>query len=196
MNPEEQQATLDDIRRRMEADRAAKKRRKKAEPEPTVEPEPETVPEPEPTVEPEPEPEPEPIPEPIPEDVPEPEEEQEIYMEVQPRTKVVYRMGGNGPVPIEVTVEEPSVDLKSILTRILSVEKGKRSIPTLVSYTSRSTDTKRYVIIDVNYIVLDDAWTVYCEYDTDPEKFLGMVYDILDIAVPRMYRGVAPLSLE
>lgn len=192
MNPEEQQATLDDIRRRMEADRAAKKRRKKAEPapepEPTVGPEPETVPEPEPIVEPEPEPEPE--------DTPEPEEEQETYMEVQPRTKIVYRMGGNGPVPIEVTVEEPSVDLKSILTRILSVEKGKRSIPTLVSYTSRSTDTKRYVIIDVNYIVLDDAWTVYCEYDTDPEKFLGMVYDILDIAVPRMYRGVAPLSLE
>lgn len=194
MNPEEQQATLDDIRRRMEADRAAKKRRKKAEPEPTVEPEPETVPEPEPIVE----PEPEPIPEPIPEDVPEPEDEpeEEIYMEVQPRKEVVYRMGKNGPEPIEVAVEEPSVDLKSMLTRILSVEKGKRSIPTLVSYTSRSTDTKRYVIIDVNYIVLDDAWTVYCEYDTDPEKFLGMVYDILDIAVPRMYRGVAPLSLE
>ena len=182
MNPEEQQATLDDIRRRMEADRAAKKRRKKAEPEPIVEPEPE----------------PEPIPEPIPEDVSEPkdEPEEEIYMEVQPRKEVVYRMGRNGPEPIEVAVEEPSVDLKSMLTRILSVEKGKRSIPTLVSYTSRSTDTKRFVIIDVNYMVLDDAWTVYCEYDTDPEKFLGMVYDILDIAVPRMYRGVAPLSLE
>lgn len=93
--------------------------------------------------------------------------------------------------------ESPSEDIYEELVRILSPQKGKRGVPTLVGFESTYARAKRYVIIDINDNLLNDAYRCWRDHDAgDDEAFLDMVYKITRTEVPRMYRTVAFLDLK
>lgn len=88
-------------------------------------------------------------------------------------------------------------DLMDRLTYILDVQRGKRTVPTLVSFSV--TGGIRYVIVDVNVNLVEDAWKEYKADRRDksnPEEFMDMLYKILHTSIPRMYRAVAPIHLK
>lgn len=89
-------------------------------------------------------------------------------------------------------------DLKAGLSSILCVKKGKRDVPTLIMYHSAYARADRYVIVDINNNLLEDAWRFYKANapDKDPEVFLATVYEICRHEVPRMYRAVGTLKLD
>ena len=79
----------------------------------------------------------------------------------------------------------------------LDVPKGKRAVPTLVSYRNVWTGEKRFLIIDVPEPVLRTAWDEwrFATGGTDPEVFIGDVCSVLETDYPRLYRNVVPLDL-
>ena len=94
------------------------------------------------------------------------------------------------------TVPSPQAG-KDVLRRVLDVPKGKRAVPTLVSYRNVWTGEKRFLIIDVPEPVLRTAWDEWkaATGQTDPEVFIGDVCSVLDTDYPRLYRNVVPLDL-
>lgn len=93
--------------------------------------------------------------------------------------------------------DAPSEGIYEELVRILSPQKGKRGVPTLVGFESTYARAKRYVIIDINDNLLKDAYRCWKDHDAgDDEMFLDMVYKITRTEVPRMYRTVAFLDLK
>ena len=94
------------------------------------------------------------------------------------------------------TVPSPQAG-KDVLRRVLDVPKGKRAVPTLVSYRNVWTGEKRFLIIDVPEPVLRTAWGEWraATGQTDPEVFIGDVCSVLDTDYPRLYRNVVPLDL-
>ena len=94
------------------------------------------------------------------------------------------------------TVPSPQAG-KDVLRRVLDVPKGKRAVPTLVSYRNVWTGEKRFLIIDVPEPVLRTAWSEWkaATGQTDPEVFIGDVCSVLDTDYPRLYRNVVPLDL-
>ena len=94
------------------------------------------------------------------------------------------------------TVPSPQAG-KDVLRRVLDVPKGKRAVPTLVSYRNVWTGEKRFLIIDVPEPVLRTAWDEwrFATGGTDPEVFIGDVCSVLETDYPRLYRNVVPLDL-
>ena len=104
------------------------------------------------------------------------------------------------PMTPTVTSPAPAFDPASgrdVLRRVLDVPKGKRAVPTLVSYRNVWTGEKRFLIIDVPEPVLRTAWDEwrFATGGTDPEVFIGDVCSVLETDYPRLYRNVVPLDL-
>ena len=102
------------------------------------------------------------------------------------------------PMTPTVTADEVTpTSGRDVLRRVLDVPKGKRDVPTLISYRNQWTGVKRHLIIDVAEPVLRTAWDEWrtCTGQTDPEVFIGDVCAVLDTDYPRMYRTVVPLDL-
>ena len=104
------------------------------------------------------------------------------------------------PMTPTVTSPAPAFDPASgrdVLRRVLDVPKGKRAVPTLVSYRNVWTGEKRFLIIDVPEPVLRTAWDEWrsATGGTDPEVFIGDVCSVLETDYPRLYRNVVPLDL-
>lgn len=103
--------------------------------------------------------------------------------------------------PMTPTVTSPESAVpengRDVLRRVLDVPKGKRDVPTLISYRNQWTGVKRHLIIDVAEPILRTAWDEWrtCTGQTDPEIFIGDVCAVLDTDYPRMYRTVVPLDL-
>ena len=89
-------------------------------------------------------------------------------------------------------------DIMHELRTILNVQRGKRAVPSYVTFFSVRSNAYRHVIIDVTDSIIEEAWLKYQEMApaVDEEEFLGMVYSILEVDVPRMYRAVAPVVLK
>ena len=97
-----------------------------------------------------------------------------------------------------VTVDEVTpTSGREVLLGVLNAPKGKRAVPTLVSYNNVWTGERRYLIIDVSEPLLRTAWDRWraATGQTDPEVFIGDVCHVLDTDYPRMYRTVVPLDL-
>lgn len=104
------------------------------------------------------------------------------------------------PMTPTVTSPAPAFDPASgrdVLRRVLDVPKGKRAVPTLMSYRNVWTGEKRFLIIDVPEPVLRTAWDEwrFATGGTDPEVFIGDVCSVLETDYPRLYRNVVPLDL-
>ena len=104
------------------------------------------------------------------------------------------------PMTPTITSPAPAFDPASgrdVLRRVLDVPKGKRAVPTLVSYRNVWTGEKRFLIIDVPEPVLRTAWDEwrFATGGTDPEVFIGDVCSVLETDYPRLYRNVVPLDL-
>lgn len=115
------------------------------------------------------------------------------------------------PEPTSITVTEPMPEStptitmdapapetgREVLRRVLDVPKGKRAVPTLLSYRNVWTGEKRFIIIDVPEPVLRTAWSAWREAtgQNDPEVFIGDVCSVLETDYPRLYRNVVPLEL-
>ena len=100
------------------------------------------------------------------------------------------------PMTPTVTSSE-SMNGRDVLRRVLDVPKGKRAVPTLLSYRNVWTGEKRFLIIDVPEPVLRTAWSAWRETtgQNDPEVFIGDVCSVLETDYPRLYRNVVPLEL-
>lgn len=106
--------------------------------------------------------------------------------------------------PCESTLTETFSDLSPLdtdvyreMAEILSPQKGKRAVPTLVGFESQSAQARRYIIIDVNNVLLEEAYACWKGHGgTDDELFLDNVYRITRNEVPRMFRTVAFLDLK
>lgn len=95
------------------------------------------------------------------------------------------------------SVENPS--LEAVLTEILNVPKGKRAVPTFVTFYAARSNAQRHVIVDVVDSVIEEAWAKYVEikgYEADEEEFMGLLYKITNSDVPRMYRSVGYVTLK
>ena len=104
------------------------------------------------------------------------------------------------PMTPTITSPAPAFDPASgrdVLRRVLDVPKGKRAVPTPVSYRNVWTGGKRFLIIDVPEPVLRTAWDEwrFATGGTDPEVFIGDVCSVLETDYPRLYRNVVPLDL-
>ena len=104
------------------------------------------------------------------------------------------------PMTPTITSPAPAFDPASgrdVLRRVLDVPKGKRAVPTLVSYRNVWTGEKRFLIIDVPEPVLRTAWDEwrFATGGTDPEVFIGDACSVLETDYPRLYRNVVPLDL-
>ena len=88
-------------------------------------------------------------------------------------------------------------DVYREMAGILSPQKGKRTVPTLIGFVSETAHTKRFVIVDVNMALLEEAWACWLRHNagTD-EEFLDNVYRITHHNVPRMFRAVAFFDLK
>ena len=101
--------------------------------------------------------------------------------------------------PNAVVVTDRAKETEEALKAILNVQKGKRAVPTLVTFYSANSRAIRHVIVDVTDSIVEEAWAKYKEmmgYQADDEEFMGLLYKILDIDIPRMYRAVAHGTLK
>lgn len=88
-------------------------------------------------------------------------------------------------------------DVYDEIRTILSPQKGKRTVPTLVGFHSAYAGVRRYVIVDVNCELMKEAYECWKRHGmTDDEVFMDYVYKVLKVDVPRMFRAVAPLELK
>lgn len=130
------------------------------------------------------------------ENTPEPAPAPEVQdtAEVQENTGEPYSFIFRGTV-VKIN---PCMSTKDELTRILSGARGKRAVPTLVSYMSVTSDAERSALIDVNSTLLSTAWEVFCikEKSPTPENFLNMVREILSGPVPRLFCNVSHVVLK
>ena len=111
----------------------------------------------------------------------------------------IEKKDGNKPSKAPKTVkEEPERSVEDELKDILNVQRGKRAVPSLISFYSARSNALRYVIVDVTDSIVSDAWKKYKEMcpSPDAEEFMGLLYKILNTDVPRMYRAVAPVDLR
>lgn len=105
--------------------------------------------------------------------------------------------GVEGTADTAEAPEEEGPTLYEELVEILSPQKGKRGVPTLVGFESTYARAKRFAIIDVNEYILADAYARWTEREGgDDEAFLDMVLKITHNEVPRMFRTVAFFDLE
>ena len=101
--------------------------------------------------------------------------------------------------PTQVTISELAKQSEDAIKGILNVQKGKRAVPTLITFYSANSRAIRHVIVDVTDSIIEEAWAKYKEVMgnyADDEEFMAMVYKILSIDIPRMYRAVAPVVLK
>lgn len=115
-----------------------------------------------------------------------------------PADKIMEKAVPEAPAAPEVPADVPEkADVREEMVRILDVARGKRGIPTLVHFYSEAQRTDRYAVVDVNSVLLNDAWVRYREISDDKgfEEFLTLVCSILDAEVPRYHRSVAFLDL-
>lgn len=88
-------------------------------------------------------------------------------------------------------------EVRAEMAKILSPQKGKRAVPTLISFESSYAHARRWVIIDINNVLLEEAWNCWKRHGYhDDELFLDTIYKITKIEVPRMFRVVATLDLK
>lgn len=89
--------------------------------------------------------------------------------------------------------------LEDEIRTILNVQKGKRAVPSLISFHSARSGADRHVIVDVTDSIIEESWAKYKERKApfvDEEEFMGILYKILNTDIPRMYRAVAPVRLR
>ena len=107
--------------------------------------------------------------------------------------------------PEEDKIEEklpensPEEDIQEALTAILDVQRGKRAVPSLITFFSVRSNAYRHVIVDVTDSLVEDSWAKYLALagqKADEEDFMALLYKILNTDVPRMYRAVAPVTLK
>ena len=101
--------------------------------------------------------------------------------------------GTSGDVPEEEYTREMMVnDLRTLFG-----PPTKRRALTLVDFPNTTSNTTRYVLIDVNDGLFDEGWKMYREkLDGDEEGYLTCVYDALSMPVPRLYTNVVPYRLR
>jgi len=88
-------------------------------------------------------------------------------------------------------------DVYREIAGILSPQKGKRSVTTLVRFRSDNANALRFVHIDIKDVLLAEAYACWKRHGgTDDEQFLDIVYRVSHNEVPRMYRQVAFLDLD
>ena len=94
--------------------------------------------------------------------------------------------------------EGPKTSVEEEMKAILNSQRGKRAVPSLISFYSARSNALRYVIVDVTDSIVEETWAKYCEMteSKDAEEFMGLLYKILNVDVPRMYRAVAPVDLR
>lgn len=87
-------------------------------------------------------------------------------------------------------------DLIDELTAILRVPKTKDALMTFSMFSDKYQ--KRYFLLDVDGNAYRQAWSVFKERTgtKDQNRFLFLVYTILELPPPRLHRGVdwAPLN--
>ena len=101
--------------------------------------------------------------------------------------------------PTQVPVSERAKQAEDAIKDILNVQKGKRAVPTLITFYSANSRAIRHVIVDVTDSIIEEAWAKYKEKMgnyADDEEFMALVYKILDVDIPRMYRAVAHVTLK
>lgn len=101
--------------------------------------------------------------------------------------------------PTAVSVTELAKQAEGAIKDILNVQKGKRAVPTLITFYSANSRAIRHVIVDVTDSIIEEAWAKYKEimgYQADDEEFMALVYKILEVDIPRMYRAVAHVTLK
>lgn len=101
--------------------------------------------------------------------------------------------------PTAVPVSELAKQAEGAIKDILNVQKGKRAVPTLITFYSANSRAIRHVIVDVTDSIIEEAWAKYKEimgYHADDEEFMALVYKILEVDIPRMYRAVAHVTLK
>ena len=133
-------------------------------------------------------------------DVP-PKAQEEVEKAPEEAPKATETVEKAPETPEETPEDASKADKGAIregMKAILCVKKGKRDVPTEISYYSEYCRADRYVIVDINRNLLAEAWAYYCANrdDKDPEVFLATVYDICKVDIPRMYRAVGRLRLE
>lgn len=107
---------------------------------------------------------------------------------------------GNKPADLpNAVVPEKELSVEDELKAILNVPKGKRAVPTFVTFYAARSNALRYVIVDITDSIIEDAWKKYIKimgHKADEEEFMGLLYKITNTDVPRMYRSVGHVTLK
>ena len=107
---------------------------------------------------------------------------------------------GNQPFdPPNAPMPDKKLSVEDEMRAILNTQKGKRAVPSLVTFFSVRSNAQRHVIVDVTDSIMEETWAKYKEikgFEADEEEFMTFVYKILDVDIPRMYRAVAPVVLK
>ena len=107
---------------------------------------------------------------------------------------------GGEPKTIQEAPTEPKKDseqeLIDELTSILRVPKSKDALMTFSMFSDKYQ--KRYFLLDVDGTAYRRAWEVFKERtgSKDQNRFLFLVYTILEMNPPRLHRGVDWVPLE
>lgn len=113
------------------------------------------------------------------------------------------------PEPAEEMTDDPAVLTPSEtptvtvafeeeeLRRILCVPKMKRQVPTLVRFREDGQVPVRSVLVDIGEPILRAGWEYYrsTNVNASVQDYMGLVYEITQTRLPRMYRVVAELDL-
>ncbi len=115
--------------------------------------------------------------------------------EAEVKTKTETETETETKTEVNETKTEPwSDDARATIASMIGA-RDKHAVPTLVTFRSGRLD--RHVIVDVPEERLRRAWEWWlANVNGDAERFLGIVYAVLQCDVPRMYRAVGNLRLS
>jgi hypothetical protein len=98
-------------------------------------------------------------------------------------------------LPSESAPSDREVSFRDRLKEIISVPRGKGSVPVLASY--KMDFFERYFILDLDGDAFRKAWNIYkAEKGNDPVGFVQAIINILETDFPRMYRAVDYVPLR
>ena len=105
---------------------------------------------------------------------------------------------GSEPVPEPEIEEKPYTREDFILEmREMAGPQRKSGAPCLIAFNSKTSNARRWVLVDVNDGIFDDGWNLYQDkIGCDEEEYLACVYDALQLPVPRMFRNVVYKELK
>lgn len=109
-------------------------------------------------------------------------------------TRVEAPVGAPVEAPAPGAGTEPWAEEARTAIAAMVGARDKHAVPTLVTWRTGRLD--RHVIVDVPEERLRRAWEWWsANVNGDAERFLGVVYAVLQCDVPRMYRAVGNLRL-